>query len=411
MTKHDIKTQLIIDTAFKVWGDNFFYNTSLFSLADALDMTKPALYRYFKNKNAIFLAMKDDFIKKYRNLLTKQKPAECRSLDELLVEYTDNSIRFFGHNYNYYRFFVLKLLNMSQDIELLFKEMQGDKENFLSPELIRNLGFSNIEAQSISGFILSVGGFLLNQRLFTKKFFSNSEIEQMIKAIRVIARYGLAGSRNRVEALDYNKIEQISGIDNTDVLPFNKIFTAVAEVIAEKGIWNTTVDAIAEHLDMGKSSLYFYFDNKEQMIKDVVDSEKDRLNILIIERITKFESFSEQLYCIFYVMSSYFLLKPSIFTIMNWLRYQFLNKPIKPVKQDLEKFSEYINLLTKTGNFNPLGFPGDQIAEGLSFILIHGLWECIGKDNTPENINLHIRKIHSLFLYGLKGVDFEKTDI
>ncbi len=403
MDKRELKTQLIIDTAYKVWGDNFFYNTSLSSLADALGMTKPALYRYFKNKDALLLAMKDDFIGNYQSFLKKSRFNNNRNLDSLLVDYTENTVRFFAENYQYYRFFVLKLINMKQDIKLLFSELVGKGENFLSPSLIMELGFSEIEAQSISGFVLSVGGFLLNQRLFSETPFTEKEIDQMVKAIRFIVRYGLSGSSERSSHTDYEAIEKKSAIDKNDVLPFNKIFTAVAEVIADKGIWDTTVDAIAEHLKMGKSSLYFYFDNKEQMIKDVVGSEKERLNELIIERITPFESFDEQLYCIFYVMSSYFLLKPSIFTIMNWLRYQFVNTPLKPADQKLEKFSEFINIVTMTSSFNPLGFSADLIAEGLSFILIHGLWECMGANCSSDTMKLRIRKIHQLFLYGLKG--------
>ncbi len=74
MTKREIKTQLIVDTAFKVWGENSFYNTSLSSLAEALGMSKPAIYRYFKNKDALLQAMKDDFIIKYKGLLEKSNP-------------------------------------------------------------------------------------------------------------------------------------------------------------------------------------------------------------------------------------------------------------------------------------------------------------------------------------------------
>ncbi|MCK5152747.1 MAG: TetR/AcrR family transcriptional regulator [Spirochaetales bacterium] len=403
MTKHELKTQLIIDTAFKVWGENSFYNTSLSSLAEALGMTKPAIYRYFENKDALMKAMKDDFILKYKALLAKSNSSNNKTLDELIIDYTEIPVKFFAENYNYYRFFVLILLNMNQDIELLFDEMKGDNENFLSPALLQKYGFSEIESLSISGFILSVGGFLLNQHLFTKKTYTKKEINQMLKTIRYVCRYGLSGHSENYKQTNYIEVESISEIYKKDVLPFNKIFTAVAEVIANKGIWNTTVEAIAEHLDMSKSSLYFYFDNKEQMIQDVVGSERDRLNELILERIVKFESYEEQLYCIFYVMSSYFLLKPSIFTIMNWLRYQFLNKSIKPVDHKLEKFSEYINLLTNTSSFNPIGFPAELIAEGLSFILIHGLWECIEKNSSQEKLKLRIRKIHQLLLYGLKG--------
>ncbi len=405
MNKHEIKKQLIIDTAFRVWGDNFFYNTSLSTLSDALGMTKPALYRYFKNKDAILAAMKSDFIAKYRILLKKSPGRMSRSLDDLLLDYTENPVRFFAENYYYYRFFVLKLIHTETDIESLLSEITGDMDNFLSRKVLINMGYSEIDAAAISEFILSVGGFLLNQRLFSSKAFTNREIDRIAKIIRVVVRYGFSGARGKADLIDYSKVEKKSSINENDILPYNKIFTAVAEVIAEKGIWETTVDAIAEHLDMGKSSLYFYFNNRKQMISEVIDRERNHLNELIIQRVTLFETFEEQLYSIFYIMSRYFILKPSIFAIMNWLRYQFINKPAAPVNKKLEDFSNYIDLISKSSSFNPLGFPPDLVAEGLSFILIHGLWGCLESGCSKDTMTLRIRKIHNLFLYGIKGTD------
>ncbi len=404
MNKHEIKTQLIIDTAFRVWGDNFFHNTSLSTLSDALGMTKQALYRYFKNKQAILDAMKYEFIASYRILLKKSHGKNLNNLDDLLVDYTETPVRFFAENYHYYRFFVLKLIHTETDITSLISEITEGKDNFLSQTILINMGYSKIDAAAVSGFIHSVGGFLLNQRLFDSNPITNREIDQIVKIIRVVVRNGFSGARKKANLIDYNKVEKKSSIDRKDILPYNKIFTAVAEVIAEKGVWETTVDAIAEQLDMGKSSLYFYFDNKEQMINDVVDRERDHLNELIIKRVTQFDTFEEQLYSIFYVMSTYFILKPSIFAIMNWLRYQFINKPVAPVNKKLEKFSEYINLISQNSTFNPLGFPPELIAEGLSFILIHGLWECLGTGCSKEIMILRMRKVHHLFLYGLKGI-------
>ena len=403
MTKREQKKKLIIDTAFRIWGDNFFYNTSLSSLGEAMGMSKPALYRYFSNKEALIIAMKEDFILKYQSLLKKSNNNEFTDLNSILLDYTENSIRFFAENYNYYRFIFLKLFSQEQNLTKLLEEMKGAEDQFAEPIVFESIGLSEIDALSLSGYIKSLGGFLLNQKLFSKKSFTNSEINQMTKTIRFISQYGLGGHRDIAASINYNAVELASTICKEDILPYDRIFTAIADVIAEKGVWETTIDSIAEKLEMSKSSLYFYFENKDQMIKDVIERETEHLNSLIMERVVKFKNYKEQIYCIFHVMSSYFILKPSIFSIMNWLRFQFINKPVKPKEHKFEKYTEYIDILTKTTSFNPLNFPPGLISKGLNFILIRELWDCENNKSSIENINIRLRKIHGLIMNGFKG--------
>jgi len=403
MTKREQKKQLIIDTAFKVWGDNFFYNTSLSSLADAMGISKPAIYRYFSNKEALVIAMKEDFIFKYQSLLKKSNNYVFTDINSILLEYTENSIRFFAENYNYYRFIFLKLFNQERDIVRLLDEVKDSEEHFAEPVLFESIGLTEIDALSLSGYIQSLGGFLLNQKLFSKKLFTSSEINKMTKTIRFISQYGLGDHRESKEIINYNNVELTSAISKEDILPYDRIFTAIAEVIAEKGVWEITMDSIAEKLEINKSSLYFYFENKDQMIKDVIERETEHLNSLIMERVVKFKNYKEQIYCIFHVMSSYFILKPSIFSIMNWLRFQFINKPVKPKEHKFEKYTEYIDILTKTTSFNPLNFPPGLIAKGLNFILIRELWACENNKSGIDNINIRLRKIHGLIINGFKG--------
>ena len=52
MTKADV-----IDAAFKAWGRGFYLNTSLSYVARELQVCKPALYRHFRNKQALLNAM------------------------------------------------------------------------------------------------------------------------------------------------------------------------------------------------------------------------------------------------------------------------------------------------------------------------------------------------------------------
>lgn len=46
----------------------------------------------------------------------------------------------------------------------------------------------------------------------------------------------------------------------------NEILRVAADVLAEKGYYNTSLEEIAERLDLAKASLYHYFDSKEALV-------------------------------------------------------------------------------------------------------------------------------------------------
>ncbi|MDR2078717.1 MAG: TetR/AcrR family transcriptional regulator, partial [Treponema sp.] len=47
----------IIETAFRVWGQELFKTTSLSKIVQALGVTKSALYRHFESKDALLEGM------------------------------------------------------------------------------------------------------------------------------------------------------------------------------------------------------------------------------------------------------------------------------------------------------------------------------------------------------------------
>lgn len=53
----DDKKKQIITAAIKVFGNYGYKKTSMQDIADEMDISRPALYQYYKNKEAIFLAL------------------------------------------------------------------------------------------------------------------------------------------------------------------------------------------------------------------------------------------------------------------------------------------------------------------------------------------------------------------
>ncbi len=404
MDKKEKRKKQIIETALQVWGDDFFYNTSLSSLANALGVSKTSLYRYFKNKEELLEALKHSFVSAYQAALEDADPLPQYNLRTVLKRHITYSVGFMSSHYHYYRFLVSHLFRRTQESQDLLNKVKETSTPLLNSELLHQCGVKQDDIKASLDYISAVSAFFLNQRLFSKQVYNTTEQEQLKKNLLFVLENGIDDGRKNIVPIDFNKVETLSMIGVEDIAPYNRVFSAVAEVIAEKGIWETTVESIAERLSMRKSSLYFYFKNREEMITEVVHREIEQLRTLIEERVRQFRNYREQLYAVFFVTWMYFDLKPSIFSIMNWLQVQFVNKPVVfPEKPLFPKYTEYITLLTNSTEFNPLKFPPELVAQGMNSILLQKLWNCRGKSVTKKEKIKELRTIYSLVLHGLKG--------
>lgn len=59
------------------------------------------------------------------------------------------------------------------------------------------------------------------------------------------------------------------------------ILKTAREILARNGFAKTTLDDIANALGMKKSSLYYYYSNKEALLEDVMNRERDNFCLLI----------------------------------------------------------------------------------------------------------------------------------
>ncbi len=406
MNKREEKKRLIILTAFKVWGRTYFRNTSLSILADALGMTKTAIYRYFPGKDALVESMTEFFLDELNNILvfSSSSTGKC-SFEKAVINYTDTLVRFMAENYDFYKFFMVELYKKNLDIRKLLNLSDRQVELLLYPDTIhKEYGFSYPEAGAISGFVHSISSFLLNRKLFVQNSYSKKEAGELLKITRHILLYGIGKQFTGEMMIDYEKIEANSEVQPDEVMEMNRVFTAVSEVIAERGIWNTTVESVADRLNMKKSSLYFYFDNKDRMISEVIEKERYHLGQIISKKASQVDGFEEQLYTVFYVLNSYFQNKPSIFAVMNWLRFQDIRLNYKPPENQFSGFVEFLHLGEKHEGFNPAGFSVDLIAKGIIYLAVHETWSCIERQCCLKDQKIRLRIIHKLLLRGIKGI-------
>jgi len=64
----------------------------------------------------------------------------------------------------------------------------------------------------------------------------------------------------------------LSRIERKRLRRVNEILKVAAEVVAERGYQNTSLDEVAERLDLAKASLYYYFDSKQALVAACLDT-------------------------------------------------------------------------------------------------------------------------------------------
>jgi len=76
-------------------------------------------------------------------------------------------------------------------------------------------------------------------------------------------------------ALPHNESESLGRVARKRQRKVNEILRVAAQVLSEKGYYSTSLEEIAERLDLAKASLYHYFDSKEALLTAALGSVAD----------------------------------------------------------------------------------------------------------------------------------------
>ena len=318
--------EIILDTAFSFLENPRFTSFSMNELAAKVGISKAAIYRHFKNKEDLLEAMENRIVDNMADLLKDITARDLETTKKSLAGLIDYFVENPTH-VNYY------IVQMSQN---------PNYERHLFGKLCeRKLAFA------LGDKDLYINNFQKDMALFAKHIFSGMSLFHFVKLqerLRLEGRIfsvpadfaqkvvnilvnGLSGcteksspvypepvsKERRKELFDLCRIPE-------DSFPAeNKIFTALASVIEKFKISGVTVERIAEELGMAKSSLYEYFDNKNEMVKSLVSKEFLLLETIVNENIVEANNFTEFIMIQMYSELEYFMHRPSIIPICGWL--------------------------------------------------------------------------------------------
>ncbi|MDE7228763.1 MAG: TetR/AcrR family transcriptional regulator [Treponemataceae bacterium] len=320
----------ILDAAFSFCNEPRFRSFSMADLAARVGISKAAIYRHYKDKDAVIAAMYERFVETLAECL---RSLEAQDDEPGISEQTFvGLVQFFAEHSCYINYMLVNLCDRDHFERRLVAEMTARG--------VKNLGGYGCSAggdvpvvrdvrQYVRSIYCGVTIFIII-KLREKWIAGGGAAEPTETFARSVVRMLLGGLKRSVPAghvlyPDAISRERFAELDalcaiGADVPPpEDRIFTALANVIVKYKFVGVTVDKIAAELNMAKSSLYEYFDNKNQMIKSLIERELAVVDMVVTENVSAARNFSEYMYILMRTRLSYYMLRPSIIPVSGWL--------------------------------------------------------------------------------------------
>ncbi len=347
--------QLILEAAFSFYKEPRIVNFTLNEVASRVNISKPAIYRHFANKDSLIKGMHDYFVSLLaKHLLAVQEYQRTRKT-EINVPFA-TTIQFFADNPQYINYFINQFTKIDNYSSLLQSELKkygvkdtdGNFDDFSTDERI----YKNSKSIYCGMSLL----FFIKEREKTLTVNNKDNLNFAFKLVNFLlgglkkSPKGHILSPTEISKERKAELAELCAINPMDFPKEDKIFTALATVINNYGVGGITLERIASQLNMAKSSLYFYFDNKNQMIRTLILKELSLLVEICRENSVEARNYSENIYITMLSELEYFLIRPSLLPICAWLIQDGSTSGLDPEENE-------INNIWEKKMENPLKFP------------------------------------------------------
>jgi AcrR family transcriptional regulator len=295
-------------------------------------VTKQALYRHVAGKDELLAEMERQFAGDLHAMIDEFEAKTAGvSFSEAVRRYVELLFDFFSAHPYYYLYLNLHLAQFPGNQGLAFRRVR-DRHHTVLANLLRSSGGSEPDWISVAAHFLSMSGILWMASCFwTEDGHRRSDI---VGGEEPFARRELGERRDLAVgivlrglfpdvpgSIPFGDIETKAAVAPEELPERNRVLTAIAEVVMEQGFEQATVERIAERAGMSKSSLYFHFRNRAEMMSSMLVPEHERLMELVDSRVFRFTDFGSQLYAFMVVTASYAAQSRSILTALDWMRF------------------------------------------------------------------------------------------
>jgi AcrR family transcriptional regulator len=413
----------IIKTAFKVWGRELYRTTSLTDIARELGVSKPALYRHFKDKDALVDAMYPAFFDNCADFIKKDYERAI-----VADNWQESSLIIMRAIAEYY------IRNPAAFVFAHFKAYSSMNKEYLDREFrkrgidLRCLGrgegsdtaYPSKIQLSMMTLIFSVSYFLYDNYK-PGEIFTDELVSRTLAGIEGWITKGLGLDARGVNALDYRRLEEQAEKAIYEDTEDNKLLKAVAGAVAEAGPWNASMEMVARRSGLSKSGLYAHFKNRQDMLSTLFITEFTRIANSAKTQIETTEMPEEQIYLTIVSIVNYLRTRPEILVAIDWIK----NRQLELGKEVSGRLYQMIGEIKLEAVRKQDQHWLVRIAQWILFLIVNTLawWSREDKDNScfneaPDHIQMWAKNaaeipnesLRVLFRYislGLEGLTNE----
>ncbi|MDR2898061.1 MAG: TetR/AcrR family transcriptional regulator [Spirochaetaceae bacterium] len=400
----------ILHAAFSALTESHYTGMSLSRVAELAEITKPAIYRHYADKDALIFAMYEHFYDEFAAAL----PAVDTNMEGSSIERIQgySMILFFALHPEYLGFFIYSMISKKGFETELFRELH-ERQVFRFPigeprafDYYLRILFGAItcihfifelhsaEAYPDETAVLPQTTEPVNVDLFA------SRLWQLLAKGWGIPDWDIPEERMA-------ELDKLSAVTDSELPEESRIFHAVASVITEYGFPGVTVARIAEKMELAKSSLYSYFRNKNELLSELVYSELSEFVQIIERRRRLTDSLPEAVYLHLMTVTSYLQKRPSIIAVFSWLRSRG-NLRDSEIGQYIreDRQMDFANMLNRFPGFTipDLGIPLKEETVGvwISAIPISLLIQCQFHQFSEAQVVSAIKMVYHFIGYGVE---------
>jgi AcrR family transcriptional regulator len=313
---------------------------SLSVLASYLGVSKTALYRHFRNKEAIVEAMFVSFFDDYVAFVQPKFADALKEKDEtkgffILVR---GITEFYVRNRESFIFSLSQLHDYQEDPT---KNMKAHWEQW-KIELHKLPFLASQEKYFMIVQISSMIAVFMTALLFYTGVQNPSEqdIQTLLDRTEHQIYYGLGFTEKELNSIKFDNLDEIiSQSLSSESFGTNNLLKAVANAIAQAGSKDASMEMVAKCAGLSKSGLYSHFINKEDMLRQffMIEFEKVYGDFTAFPKTEKPE---EQLYLLIASSVRYLQARPEIMIALDWIRTKRIDLGLSMPDAIVSRFSD-----------------------------------------------------------------------
>ncbi len=398
MTKNDI-----VKAAFSAWEPDMYKSMSLSVLASFLGVSKTALYRHFKNKEAIIDAMFASFFNDYFVFIKPEFEEAVREKNEIKGFFIlmRGITEFYARNKTAFTFSLCHLHDYRNDPS---KDIRVQMKNW-GIELRKLPYFASREHYVMIIQLSSTVAVFMTAMLFYHSGMQNlhdEDIQSLLDRMEHHIAWGLGFTEKELDSINYDELDAvISQAFPSKAAEQDNLLKAVANAIARAGSKDASMEMVAKCAGLSKSGLYSHFKNKEDMLRQffIIEFEKIYGDAAAFPHTEKPE---EQLYLIIGSSIRYLQDRPEILIALDWIRTQRIDLGLSMPEAIISLFSDprFIEKIPESGARR---LSLEELPHFIIFCIMGFLKHHCGTDKEIQLSKESIRFFYKFLISGIKG--------